>query len=237
MKDDIYSRTYGIYGDDIDKIIGAHVAVVGLGGVGGECAIALVRCGVGQITIIDGDLVCESNLNRQAISFRDNVGQSKALACEKLLKNINPDVIIHAINSFWEKDSDIDLSSVDYIADAIDSVGKKADLIEFAHNNNIPIISAMGAGNKVDPTSFKIADISKTKVDPLARAMRRLLKERSIVHTDVVYSEEEPRIPFVRLDEKQQGLYSKRNAPASCSFVPSTVGLIMAGHIINHLVK
>lgn len=218
MNEDFYSRSYGIFGDSLEKIVNSHIAVVGLGGVGGAMALALARGGVGKLTLIDGDEVAPSNLNRQAVAFRSSVGMTKVDACARLIKDINPEVELVLCNSFWDKESTVDLSQVDFIADAIDSVGCKADLIEFAHKNDIPIISAMGAGNKVDPTAFKVADIAKTKVDPLAKVMRRLLKERNILHTTVVYSEEEAREPFSKKDfQEQKSQYSKRKAPASCS--------------------
>ena len=235
--DDFYSRTYGLFGDSIEKIKTSPVAVIGLGGVGGEAAVALCRSGVGKLTLVDGDIVVRSNLNRQAVSFVSTLGMPKVRACEKLLRDINPDVEIDAYECFWTKDNiDIDLSKCDYILDCIDSIGAKAELIKYAHDNNIPIISAMGAGNKVDPSAFKVADISKTSVDPLSKVMRKKLRDMGINHTKVVYSEEQPRTPFSREDEEEKGNYVKRVSPSSSSFVPPVVGLIMAGEAIKYIV-
>ena len=238
MMDEFYSRTYGIYGDDLDKIIRSHVAVIGLGGVGGQAAIALCRSGVGKITLIDGDKVVRSNLNRQAAAFVSTLGMPKARACEKILKDINPGVDIDVYECFWTKDNiDIDLSDCDIILDCIDSVKDKTDLIGYAHDKGIEIISAMGAGNKTDPSAFRVCDISKTSVDPLSRVMRKRLKDMGITHTRVVFSEEIPVTPFSREEEKDQGVYKKRVSPASTSFVPPAAGLVMAGEAIRILTQ
>lgn len=234
---DFYSRTYGVFGDSIENIKNAHVAVIGLGGVGGSAALSLVRSGVGEITIVDGDFVVESNLNRQEVSYVSTIGMKKTEAAQKLILDINPDIDIHLYNSFWTKDADIDLSGCDYILDCIDSVKDKVDLISYAHTNNIKIISALGAGNKIDPTRFKVADISKTSVDPLARVMRKRLKDIGITHTKVVFSDENPRVPFEREAENQVGEYVKRVSPASTSFVPPVVGYIMASEALKEIAQ
>lgn len=232
---DFYSRSYGIFGDALTDIKNAHIAVIGLGGVGGSAAISLARSGVGKLTLIDGDFVVESNLNRQSVSYVSTLGMKKTAAAEKLIKDINPNIDVRLYECFWTTDANIELGDVDYILDCIDSVKDKADLICYAKSNNIPIISAMGAGNKVDPTMFKVSDISKTSVDPLCRVMRKRLKDRGINHTKVVYSEEIPRTPYAREEEQHKGDYVKKNSPASCSFVPPVVGLIMAGEVLKDL--
>lgn len=232
---DFYSRTYGIFGDKLENIKRAHIAVVGLGGVGGSAAIGLARSGVGKLTLIDGDFVVESNLNRQSVSYISTLGMNKAEAANKLIKDINEDIDVCLYNLFWTKDADIDLSGVDYILDCIDSVKDKVDLIAYAKGHNIPIISSMGAGNKLDPTMFKVADISKTSVDPLARVMRKKLKDMGINHVKVVFSEEIPRTPFARPDEQSKGDYQKRNSPASFSAVPPVVGLIMSAEVLKDI--
>ena len=233
--DDFYSRTYGIFGDSLETIKSACVAVVGLGGVGGEAALALARSGVGKMILIDGDKVVKSNLNRQAVAFHSTLGLSKTEACAKLIRDINPDCELTLYDSFWTAESHIDLTKASYILDCIDSVGAKADLIKYAHDNDIPVISAMGAGNKIDPTKFKVCDISKTSVDPLSRVMRKKLRDMGINHSKVVFSDELPRDVFEIKKDEKKGDYVKRSAPASCAFVPTAMGLIMAGEVLKDI--
>lgn len=234
---DFYSRTYGIFGDSIENIRGAHVAVVGLGGVGGSAALSLARSGVGELTLIDGDFVVESNLNRQEVSYISTLGMKKTDAAKKIISDINEDIEIHLYNSFWTKDAAIDLTSCDYILDCIDSVKDKVDLILYAKEHSIKIISALGAGNKVDPTRLKVTDISKTSVDPLARVMRKRLKDVGVTHTKVVFSDENPRTQFARETEQNTSDYVKKVAPASCSFVPPVMGYIMAGEVLKEIAQ
>lgn len=234
---DFYSRTYGIFGDSIENIRSAHVAVVGLGGVGGSAALSLARSGVEKLTLIDGDFVVESNLNRQEVSFISTLGMKKTEAAKQIISNINQDIDIRLYDSFWTKDAGIDLTTCDYILDCIDSVKDKVDLILYAKEHNIKIISALGAGNKIDPTRLKVTDISKTSVDPLARVMRKRLKDAGVTHTKVVFSDENPRVPFEREAEKSTSNYVKRAAPASCSFVPPVMGYIMAGEVLKEIAQ
>ncbi len=236
INDEIYSRTYGIYGDNLNRLFESHVAVIGLGGVGGALALSLARAGVGELTLVDGDSVSESNLNRQAIAYRSSLGRNKAEVCAEQIRDINPEIRVHVYGEFLTLDKlqneTISLSEVDYTADAIDDVPAKLDLIEYCQQKKIPIISSMGAGNKCNPCGFTVADISKTKVDPLARVIRQGLRKRGINHLKVVYSEEEPRAPFV-LDSSV--LNSSSRAPSSSPFVPSAAGLLIGSEIVKDL--
>ncbi len=235
--DEFYSRTYRIFGDNISRIISAKVCVIGLGGVGGSAAEALARAGVGSLVLFDGDFVVESNLNRQAFAFRSTLGMSKCDAAARILRDINPDINLELYPRFWTcTDEDAAaLTGCDFILDCADSVKDKVNLICKAHELNIPIISAMGAGNKRNPAGFKVSDISKTSVDPLARVVRRELKERGITHTLTVFSEETPVQPFASEISETKSDYVKRNAPGSLSYVPTAMGLVMAGEVVNRI--
>ena len=229
-----FSRTAYIYGEDaIDKLKKSRVAVFGVGGVGGYICEALCRAGVGSIDIFDRDSVSVSNINRQIIALHSTVGRAKVDVMKERMLDINPDCNITAHNVFYlpENADEFDLSNYDYIADAVDTVAAKLEIAERAYNLGIPVISAMGAGNKTDPTRFEVADIADTTVCPLARVMRRELKARGIKKYKVVYSKEEP-IKSGVVDSE-----SGKAIPGSLSFVPSVVGLIMAGEIVNDLVK
>lgn len=208
-----------------------HVAVFGLGGVGSYLVEALVRAGVGQLTLIDRDCYTESNLNRQLYATPQTVGMSKAEAARERVALLDPTVKVNTKEIFVlpENVDSLSFRDFDHIADAIDTVSAKLAIVEQAHRLGIPVISAMGAGNKLDPTAFRVADISKTRVCPLARTMRTALRQRGITHLKVVYSEEMPR--KTGLTDPESG----KPIPASCSFVPSVVGLIMAGEIIKDL--
>ncbi len=229
-----FSRTAYIYGEDaIDKLKKSRVAVFGVGGVGGYICEALCRAGVGSIDIFDRDSVSVSNINRQIIALHSTVGRAKVDVMKERMLDINPDCNITAHNVFYlpENADEFDLSNYDYIADAVDTVAAKLEIAERAYKLGIPVISAMGAGNKTDPTRFEVADIADTTVCPLARVMRRELKARGIKKYKVVYSKEEP-IKSGVVDSE-----SGKAIPGSLSFVPSVVGLIMAGEIVNDLVK
>lgn len=229
-----FSRTAYIYGEDaIDKLKKSRVAVFGVGGVGGYICEALCRAGVGSIDIFDRDSVSVSNINRQIIALHSTVGRAKVDVMKERMLDINPDCNITAHNVFYlpENADEFDLSNYDYIADAVDTVAAKLEIAEQAYKLGIPVISAMGAGNKTDPTRFEVADIADTTVCPLARVMRRELKARGIKKYKVVYSKEEP-IKSGVVDSE-----SGKAIPGSLSFVPSVVGLIMAGEIVNDLVK
>ena len=229
-----FSRTAYVYGEDaISKLNNARVAVFGVGGVGGFICEALARAGVGQIDIFDRDTVSVSNINRQIIALHSTVGQSKVEVMKKRILDINPECKVEAFNVFYLPDNadEYDLSKYDYIADAVDTVAAKLEIIERATKLSVPVISAMGAGNKTDPTKFEVADISKTTVCPLARVMRRELKARGIDHLRVVYSTE-PARPSGEIDA-----VTGKSVPGSLSFVPSVMGLIMAGEMIKDIVS
>lgn len=228
-----HSRTAMLIGENgVEKLNRSHVAVFGVGGVGGYAVEALVRAGVGKITLVDSDRVAESNINRQIIATHNTVGQYKTEAMRDRIASINPDceVICHSVFFDENNRSDFDFSSYDYVVDAIDSLSAKLELIASAKEKNIPIISAMGAGNKLDPTMFEVSDISKTTVCPLARAVRIALRKRGINHLKVVYSKEEP---AVKNNTDENG----NRVPASISFVPSVMGLIIAGEVIKDISK
>ena len=229
-----HSRTAYVYGEEaINKLSQARVAVFGVGGVGGYICEALCRAGVGHIDVFDRDTVSLSNINRQIIALHSTVGRPKVEVIKERMLDINPDCEINAYNVFYlpENADEFDLSGYDYIADAVDTVAAKLEIAERACKNGVPVISAMGAGNKTDPTRLEIADINNTTVCPLARVMRRELKARGIKKYKVVYSKEEPRKSGVTDPESGKAI------PGSLSFVPSAMGLIMASAIVNDLVK
>lgn len=230
----IFERTELLLGKEaMEKLKNSRVAVFGAGGVGGYVIEALVRSGVGELDIIDRDTVALSNINRQIIATTETVGIYKAEAAKARAKSINPDVTIHVHNVFFtpENACDFDFSQYDFVVDAVDTVSAKLQLVECAVACNTPIISSMGAGNKLHPELFEIADIYKTSVCPLARVMRRELKKRGIKKLTVVYSKEEPREPAERLYDPE----SKKLTPASAAFVPSAAGLIIAGYVVREL--
>ena len=232
---DKFSRTELLIGEEgIKKLQNSRVIVFGIGGVGGYAVEALARSGIGSIDIVDNDKISSSNLNRQIIALTSNIGQLKVDVAEKRLLDINPDIKIKKYNIFYTSETKdmFDFSSYDYIIDAIDTVVGKISLIEEAKKHNVPIICSMGAGNKLDPCAFKVADISKTTVCPLARVIRLELKKRNIKNVKVVYSTEPPIKPL-KSDEKSP----KREIPGSIAFVPSTAGLIIAGEVIKDLIK
>ena len=209
--------------DALLKLKASHVAVFGVGGVGGFVTEALARAGVGAITLIDSDRVSVSNINRQIIALHSTVGKYKTEAMRERIADINPDCRVEVINEFYSEENPIPLSEFDYVADCIDSVRSKLHLVSEAKANGVKIISSMGAGNKLDPTRFKVADISKTHTDPLAKVMRTELRKRGVNHLKVVFSDEPPINP------------SGERTPGSISFVPSVVGLIIAGEIIKDI--
>lgn len=210
----------------VQKLQGSRVAVFGLGGVGSYCAEALARAGVGALTLVDKDTVEESNLNRQLVALYSTVGKDKTEVMQARIADINPDCAVTALPLFYLPDTadNIDLSCFDFIADCIDNVTAKLHLIERARAAGVPVISAMGAGNRLRPELLRIADIGETKICPLARVMRRELNKRGIAQgVPVVYSEEEPIV--------------KAETVGSVSFVPSCMGLYMAGYIVRRLCK
>lgn len=219
-----FARTEGLLGEEAVKHLhNCRVAVFGVGGVGGFAVEALARSGVGIIDIIDKDTVCESNLNRQIIALHSTIGQDKVDVLKQRILDINPNAVVHAHKCFFlpETRNQFDFSQYDYVVDAVDTVTAKIELVVACKEAGVPIISSMGAGNKLDPTAFEVADIYKTSVCPLARVMRRELKKRDVKHLKVVYSKEEPVV--------------RRETPASIAFVPSVAGLIIAGEVIKDL--
>lgn len=228
-------RTAMLLGEDALSLLqSAKVAVFGIGGVGGHAVEALARCGVGQLDLVDSDTVNLSNINRQIIALHSTVGQYKVDVMASRIKEINPNAVVHTYPLFYlpETADRFDLSQYDYIVDAIDTVKGKLTLIEQAHLAGVPIVSSMGAGNKLDPTAFRVADISKTAVCPLAKIMRTELRKRNIHHLKVVYSEERPLTPRFTVENDSP---TRRQSPGSVSFVPSVVGLILAGEVVADL--
>jgi tRNA A37 threonylcarbamoyladenosine dehydratase len=222
-------RTELLIGDlAVERLNSARVIVFGVGGVGGHLVEALARCGVGSLTLVDSDRVSETNINRQIIATRSTVGMYKTDAFRERIADINPECRVESVAAFYseENSSDFELSAYDYVVDCIDSVRAKLHLIKQAHDAGVPAISALGAGNKLDPTAFEVADISKTEVCPLAKAVRVGLRKLGINHHKVVYSREAPR-------EKTR----ETDYPASISFVPSAMGLIMASEVVKDLIK
>ncbi len=219
----------------MQKLASARVAVFGIGGVGGYVVEALARSGVGALDLIDNDTVSLTNINRQIIATLETVGKYKVDIAAQRVKEINPDCAITAHKIFYlpETACEIDFINYDYVVDAIDTVAGKLAIIEKAHNCGVRVISCMGTGNKTDPTAFRVADINQTSVCPLARVMRRELKKRGITALKVVYSREEPLKPLENSGEASQ----RREIPASCAFVPSVAGLIIAGEVIKDLIK
>ena len=229
-----HSRTAALLGQNAPDILkGKHIAVFGLGGVGSYLVEALARAGVGHITVIDKDVYTESNLNRQLYALPETVGLTKTAVAAARVGAIDPSIRVSTVDAFVlpENLDTLPLDGVDYIADAIDTVSAKIALAVLAKRKGIPMISAMGAGNKLDPTAFRVARIKDTRVCPLARVVRNELKTRGISDLKVVYSEEEPhKNPMIDAE-------SGKPIPGSCSFVPSVVGLIMAGEIVKDLLR
>ncbi len=244
-----FSRTELLLGKEaMNKLENSRVAVFGIGGVGGYVCEALVRSGVGSFDLIDDDKVCLTNLNRQIIATRKTIGQYKTEVMRDRILEINPkaDVRIHQCFYLPENASDFDFSEYDYVVDAVDTVTAKIELIMRAKESGTPIISSMGAGNKLDASAFRVADIYKTKVCPLAKVMRRELKKRGVKKLKVVYSEEQPIRPIEDMaiscrshcicpPGAKHKCTERRDIPGSVAFVPSVVGLIIAGEVIKDL--
>lgn len=220
--------------DGIDKLSKSHVAVFGLGGVGSYTAEALARAGVGELTVVDNDTVSVTNINRQLYALTSTVGMKKTQVAAERIKQINPECRVHIIDGFYleENASDFFLGEYDYVADAVDTVQAKLSLAVECRERGIPLIACMGTGNKLDPTEFRVSDISKTSMCPLCRVMRRELKVRGINSLKVVWSPEKPIKPNDTAEES-----SRRALPGSISFVPPVAGMIMAGEIIKDLIK
>lgn len=235
---DLFERTRRLLGDHaMDKLSGASVAVFGIGGVGSYAAEALARSGVGALTLFDADKVCISNINRQLVAVIDTVGQYKTDVMKRRINQINPACVVETHTCFYsEQNADAyDLSRFSYIIDAIDTVSSKLVLIQRAKQAGVPIISSMGAGNKLDPARFEVADIYNTSVCPLAKVMRRELRSRGVESLKVVYSREEPITPLRAAEEQENS--TCRAVPGSVAFVPSVAGLILAGETIKDLIR
>ena len=246
-----FSRTELLFGKEaMDKLAGSKVAVFGIGGVGGYVCEALVRSGVGAFDLIDDDKVCLTNLNRQIIATRSTVGKYKTDVMRDRMLDINPNVEVEVHKCFFlpENADDFPWDSYDYVVDAVDTVTAKIALVMKCKEKNIPIISSMGAGNKLDGSQFKVADTYKTKVCPLAKVMRRELKKRGVKKLKVVYSEEIPTRPIEDMaiscrnncicpPGAEHKCTERRDIPGSVAFVPSVAGLIIAGEVAKDLIR
>lgn len=246
-----FSRTELLFGKEaMEKLKKARVAVFGIGGVGGYTVEALARSGVGTIDIVDDDKVCLTNINRQIIATRKTVGKYKVDVMKERILEINPNAVVHMHQCFFLPDNvdEFNFEEYDYIVDAVDTVTAKIELVMQAKKYNVPIISAMGAGNKIDPTRFEVADIYDTSICPLAKVMRRELRKREIEKLKVVYSKEEPIKPLddmaISCKENcvcppgaERTCTQRRAIPGSNAFVPSVVGLIIAGEVIKDIVN
>ena len=253
-----HSRTQLLLGRPaIDTLEGSSVAVFGVGGVGGYVVEVLARSGVGELTIFDNDRVCLSNLNRQIVALHSTVGQYKVDAAEARIHDINPHCIVHKYPTFYlpSNADDYDLSQYDYVVDCIDTVTAKIELIKRCHQLHVPILSCMGAANKMDPTAFRVTDITKTTMDPLAKVIRKKLRTLRIPHLKVVYSDEQPLRPLIEeipvaavqnssdtssnllTDAEMPTPAGLRSVPASNAFVPAAAGLIAGGEVVKDLLR
>lgn len=244
-----FSRTQLLLGSEaMERLAGSRVAVFGIGGVGGYVCEALVRSGVGAFDLIDDDKVCLTNLNRQIIATRSTVGKYKVDVMEARMKDINPNVDIRTHKCFFlpENADSFPFAEYDYVVDAVDTVSAKLTLAVKAQEAGVPIISSMGAGNKLDASAFRVADIYKTSMDPLARVMRRELKKRGVRKLKVVYSQEQPIRPIEDMSIScrthcicppgaKHKCTERRDIPGSTAFVPPVVGLIIAGEIVRDI--
>ena len=247
---DRFSRTKLVYGAEaMEKLASSHVAVFGIGGVGGYVVEALARSGIGALDLIDDDKVCLTNINRQIIATEKTIGRYKVDVAKERVHDINPDCVVRTYKTFFLPGTQdlFDFTEYDYVVDAIDTVAGKLAIIEQAKEANVPVISSMGAGNKIDPSMFEVADLYRTSICPLAKVMRRECRKRGIDSLKVVYSREEPRRPLDDMQEEDgqncgslpetDGKHTGRRAvPGSTAFVPSVAGLIAAGEVINDLI-
>ena len=231
-----FSRTELLLGKSaMIKLAKSRVAVFGVGGVGGYAVEALVRSGIGEIDLVDNDVVSLTNLNRQIYALHSSIGKYKVEVAKERILDINPDVKVNIYNTFYSPDTSdkFDFSKYDYVIDAIDTVSGKIELVVQCNNFGVPLISSMGAGNKLNPADFEVSDIYKTSVCPLARVMRYELKKRNIKHLKVVYSKEPPIKPLQSSELPPKG----KQIPGSAAFVPSVAGLIIAGEVIKDLIN
>lgn len=246
-----FSRTQLLFGKEaMERLYNARVAVFGVGGVGGYTVEALARSGIGTLDLIDDDKVCLTNLNRQILATRKTVGKYKVDVAEERIHDINPDAVVNTYKTFYMPNTadQFDFSQYDYVVDAIDTVKGKLELVMQAQATGTPIISCMGAGNKLDPTRFRVADIYKTSGCPLARVMRTALRKRGVKHLKVVYSDEIPTRPIEDMSIScrshcicppgaKHKCTERRDIPGSTAFVPSVAGLIIAGEVVKDLAK
>ena len=233
-----FSRTERLLGKEkMEKLAAARVCIFGIGGVGGYVAEALARSGVGHLELVDNDVICLSNLNRQIIATHETLGQYKVDVMKERILSINPTAEVTVYKCFYlpETRAQFDFTNYDYVVDAIDTVAGKIALVLQAEESGTPVISSMGAGNKLDPTAFQVADIYQTSVCPLAKVMRRELKRRGVKKLKVVYSKEQP--VAVQNDEESLLSSPRRSIPGSIAFVPSVAGLIIAGEVVKDLVN
>ena len=232
-----FSRTELLLGkENMEKLAAARVCIFGIGGVGGYVAEALARSGIGHLELVDNDVVCLSNLNRQIIATHETIGEYKVDVMKERILSINPDaeVVTHRCFYLPETQEKFDFTNYDYVVDAIDTVAGKIALVLQAEASGTPVISSMGAGNKLDPAGFQVADIYQTSVCPLAKVMRKELKKRGVKKLKVVYSKELP--VALQNDEESLQSSSRRSIPGSIAFVPSVAGLIIAGEVVKDLV-
>lgn len=243
-REEIFVRTHAMFGEEaMKRLYGASVAVFGIGGVGGHAVEALARAGIGRLDLFDNDVVSVSNINRQLAATLDTVGQYKTDVMKERIAQIHPQAQVNTYHCFYlpENADQYDLSQYDYVVDAIDTVTAKVELVVRAQAAGVPIISCMGAGNKLDPTQFRVADIYQTSVCPLARTMRRELKARGIKKCKVVYSLEPSIRPAFAAGSDEAKAWEKgtgprlRAVPGSNSFVPAAAGLILAGEVIREI--
>ena len=233
---DAFSRTRKLFGAEaMERLSACRVAIFGVGGVGGYALEALVRSGIGAVDLIDNDKFSLSNLNRQILATRETIGRDKVEVAAERVRQINPDCTVRTYQTFFlpETADAFDFSQYDYVIDAIDTVSGKIELVRKAVAAGVPIICSMGAGNKIDPTRFRVSDLSKTHNDPLAKVMRHKLKEAGIKKLKVVWSDEPPITPIPEAEPEETG---RREAPGSTAFVPSVAGLILAGEVVRDLI-
>lgn len=231
-----FERESLILGEEkIESLHNKTVAIFGIGGVGGYVCEALARSGIGRFILVDNDEINETNINRQIIALHSTIGKSKVDVMKERIIDINPDAVVEISKTFYlpEKSDEFKFDKYDYVVDAIDTVTAKLDLIVKCNKLNVPIISSMGTGNKLDPSKLIITDITKTKIDPLAKVMRKELKNRNIKHLKVVYSEE---IPIKPLKDISEGA-GRRSIPGSSAFVPPSAGLLIASEVVKDLIK
>lgn len=236
---DIYTRTRALLGTPaLETLRAAHVAVFGVGGVGGQAVEVLARSGIGELSLFDSDKVAESNLNRQLVALRSTVGQYKVDAMAARIADIDPTTVVHANRLFYNAETAdaVDMAQFDYVLDCIDTVSAKILLIERCKAAGTPILCSMGAANKLDPTAFRVADIEKTSVDPLAKVVRLQCRKRRLGKVKVVFSTEVPLAPLAE-EVQETPVAGRRAVPASNAFVPAACGLVCGGEVVKDLLR